>query len=122
MRYSNEIAEITAEDEGYWTGVFGILAGLADFATGIVLALLGAKLYSKNFIASLTRNKVLAIFLLLWAASFFFWGLYDITDWAKFAAESAEAALVTIAGLFELAAAAILAMLGWKTWAQKETT
>ena len=95
MRYPSDLSELSTGEDRYWIGLLGTLAGLADLATGVVLALLATKLWGTNLVASLTRNKLLAIFLILWAASFFFWGLYDITDWAEYAAESAEALVVT---------------------------
>ena len=126
MRYSNDALELTEDpyiDEEGFTGAItaiGILYGLADMGAGIVLALLGTKLWGKDMPLSSTKTKLLAVFLLFWAASFFFAGLYDILDWGPIAGEDAEAALVTIAGLMELAAAAVLAMLGLKAWGQKE--
>ncbi len=120
MRYSTELADLTSEDEGYWNYLLGIPAGLADLAAGVVLALLGTKLYNEKFVVSVARNKVIALFLILWAASFFFWGLYDIADWWEFASESAEAAIAAISGFFEVVAAILLAMLGLKIWGQKE--
>jgi hypothetical protein len=128
MRYGNDVLEVYEDpyiDEEGFTGaisVVGILYGLADMGAGIVLALLATKLWGKNLPVSSTKTKLLAVFLLFWAASFFFAGLYDILDWAPIATEYAEAALTTIAGLMELAAAAMLAMLGIKTWSQKEVT
>ncbi len=128
MRYSNDALELSEDpyvDEEGFTGaitIIGILYGLADMGAGIVLALLGTKLWGKEIHLSSSKTKLLALFLLFWAASFFFAGLYDIFDWGPIAGENAEAALVTIAGLMELAAATALAMLGMKTWGHKETT
>ena len=128
MRYSNDAFEATENpyvDEEGFTGaitIIGIFYGLADMGAGILLALLATKLWGKNLPISSTKTKLLAVFLMFWAASFFFAGLYDIFDWAPIAMEDAEAALVTIAGLMELAVAILLAMLGWKIWGHKENT
>jgi len=128
MRYSNDMFDVYENpyvDEEGFTGaitIIGVLYGLADMGVGILLALLATKLWGKNLPVSSTKTKLLAVFMMFWAASFFFAGLYDILDWAPVATESAEAVFVTIAGLMELAAASMLMLLGYKIWGQKEDT
>ena len=101
--------------------VLAIIARLMELLAGVVLALLALKLLKSDFLGTLTKANLLAYFLLLWAGSFFFWGLSDIAYYGPYVSRYAEDATALIAALFELAAGAVLALLGWKLLTTKKT-
>jgi hypothetical protein len=97
-----------------------IIAHLMDLLAGVVLALLVVKCLKSDFLGTLSKERLLVYFLLLWAGSFIFWGLADIAWDGPWALEYAEDAIGLIGGLFELAAGAVLALFGWKLFQSKE--
>jgi cytochrome c oxidase subunit IV len=72
-----------------------------------------------KFLPTLTKEKLLVYFLLLWAASFFLWAIYDLVD---FGPMSAQAAFSLLGALCDLAAGAVLALFSWKLLANKDQT
>lgn len=90
---------------------FATLNNLVELLAGVMLGMLGFKLLGIKFLATLTKEKLLAYFLLLWASSFFLWAIYDIVN---FGPMSAEAAFRLLGALCDLAAGAVLALFSWK--------
>ncbi len=91
-----------------------LLAGLFQVVAGLVLGLLGLRLMKINVLSNIPKETLVALFLLLWAGSFFFWGIDDLRGSIKWVGEYPEEVLGIIAGLFELAAGAVLALFGFK--------
>jgi hypothetical protein len=88
-----------------------VLADMIELVAGIMLGLLGFKMLGIKFLPTLTKENLLVFFLLLWAGSFFFWGLYDIIDFGPLTVESGFRLLGT---LCDVVAGAMLAIFGWK--------
>jgi hypothetical protein len=78
---------------------------------GVILGVLGFKLLGIKFLPTLTKEKLLAYFLLLWGASFFFLAIFDILS---FGWMSADVVLRSLGSLFQIAAGAVLARFGWE--------
>jgi len=91
-----------------------------ELAAGVVLALFAAKSLKSGFLGSLSKERLLMYFVLLWAGSFFFWAIHDISSFGPYALEYTEDAMGLIAALFDLVAGAVLAFLGWKLLKAKE--
>jgi hypothetical protein len=90
---------------------FGFFNNLIELFAGVVLALLGFKLLGMKFLPTLTKEKLLVYFLLLWAASFFLWAIYDFATFGPF---SADAVVGLLGTLCDLGAGAVLALFGLK--------
>ena len=99
-----------------WNG-FAFFNNLIELLVGVMLGMLGFKLLGVKFLPTLTKEKLLVYFLLLWAASFFFWAIYDIAD---FGPMSAEAIFRLLGALCDLVAGAVLALFGWKLLNNKD--
>ena len=52
----------------------------SELIGGALLMVLGVKLLNPNFLRAVKTERLIVYFLLLWAASFFFWGLWGIID------------------------------------------
>jgi hypothetical protein len=81
---------------------FAFFNNLIELFAGIMLGLLGFKLLGIKFLPTLTKEKLLVYFLLLWAASFFLWAIYDFATFGP------------LGTLCDLGAGAVLALLGLK--------
>jgi hypothetical protein len=90
---------------------FAFFNNLIELFAGIMLGLLGFKLLGIKFLPTLTKEKLLVYFLLLWAASFFLWAIYDFATFGPF---SADAIVGLLGTLCDLGAGAVLALLGLK--------
>ncbi len=101
--------------------VLAIIANLMDLLAGVVLALLAVKLLKSGFLGTLSKEKLVVYFLLLWAGSFFFWALSDFAYYGPYALRYGEDAMALVAAIFELAAGAVLALLGWRLLTNKKT-
>jgi hypothetical protein len=99
---------------------FYLIANLFDLAAGIMLGLFSLKLLKINFIGAISRERLLVFFLLLWAGSFFFWGIGDIIYYGPYAGRYLEDALGVIGGLLELGAGAVLGLFGLKLFGSKD--
>jgi hypothetical protein len=95
---------------------FAFVINLFELIAGIMLALLGFKLLGMKFLPMLTKEKLLVYFVLLWAASFFLWAIYDIANFGA----SAEGVIRLLGALCDLGAGAVLALFGWKLFSAKD--
>ena len=95
------------------TDVTWILVNIFDLAAGVFLMLFGIKLLSPDLLKEvLTIERTLVYFLLLWAGSFFFWGLDGLLSYSG---------IVFILGaLARFFAGIILALFGWKLLNEKD--
>jgi hypothetical protein len=96
---------------------FAIFNNLIELLAGVMLGMLGFKLLGIKFLPTLTKEKLLVYFLLLWAASFFFWAIFDIVDLGPI---TAETGFRLLGALCDLGAGAVLALFGWKLFSAKE--
>ena len=99
-----------------------LFTDLFDLGAGIILALLAFKLLIPNLMAGLKREALVSYFLLLWAGSFFFGGIADIAYDAQYGITSASDGIGILGILSELAAGAVLALVGWKLLTNKDQT
>lgn len=90
-----------------------LLGNIFDLGAGVFLMLFGIKLLITDFLEVIQTEKALVFFLVLWAGSFFFWGLDGLLSYSG---------LVFILGsLVEFFAGIILALFGWKLLNEKES-
>ena len=67
-----------------------------------------------NVLAAIKTEKLAIYFLLLWAGSFFFGGLYDIVDYGPWLFEYLNDWLAFLGGLASLFAGVALGLFSWK--------
>lgn len=99
------------------TGVLGfldLLFHLSELFAGALLMMVGIKLMNTNFLKAIRNERLLVYFLILWAASFFFLGLYDIIDFGPWIFEYLEDIIAFLSGLAALFAGVVLALFSWK--------
>ena len=95
------------------TDVTWILGNIFDLGAGVFLMIFGIKLLITNFLDVIQTEKALVYFLILWAGSFFFWGLDGLLSYSG---------LIFILGaLGSFVAGIILALFGWKLLNEKES-
>jgi hypothetical protein len=70
-----------------------------------------------KFLPTLTKEKLLAYFLLLWGASFFFLAIFDMLS---FGWMSADVVLRSLGSLFQIAAGAVFVLFGWNLLNNKD--
>jgi len=95
-------------------GVLDLLYHLSELFAGLLLMLVGIKLMMPNILAAIKTEKMAIYFLLLWAGSFFFGGLWDIVDSGPWLFEYWNEWLAVLGGLASLFAGVALALFCWK--------
>jgi hypothetical protein len=100
--------------------VVAILANLLELIAGILLVISGIKLMSTNFLAGINTEKTLVYFLILWAGSFIFWGIYDIFYYGPWVFRYLEDTLCFLGGLAAFFAGVVLGLFGWRLLAENE--
>ena len=102
---------------GFETDVLGIIDvffHLSELIAGALLVIFGVKLLNADFLKELKNEKLFIYFLLLWAASFFFWGLYNIIDFGPWIFEYLDDMIAFLSGLAALFAGVVLGLFSWK--------
>ena len=102
---------------GFHTDLLGIIDlffHLSELFAGLLLVIFGIKLLNINFIEGIKNDKLLIYFLLLWAASFFFVGLYVVIDHGPYIIEYGECFIAFLSGLTALFAGVTLGLFSWK--------
>jgi hypothetical protein len=94
--------------------VVDLLFHLSELFAGALLVLFGLKLMSPGLFKALKNERLLVYFLILWAASFFFMGLYDLVDFGPWIFQHAQDAIAFLSGLAALFAGIALALFSWK--------
>jgi hypothetical protein len=89
--------------------VLRILAYLMEFLAGIVLLIFGLRLMGVNLLSGMAVSRFFVYFLILWGASFVFWGLYDILDLSFLTSDP----LCYLGGLADFFAGILLVIFGW---------
>ena len=95
-------------------GIIDLFFHLSELFGGLLLVLLGVKILNSNFLTGIKNDQVLIYFLLLWAASFFFGGLYVVIDHGPYIIEYGECFIAFLAGLAALFAGITLGLFSWK--------
>ena len=102
---------------GFHTDLLGIIDlffHLSELFAGLLLILFGIKLLNTTFLEGIKNDQLLSYFLLLWAASFFFLGLYIIIDHGPHMIEYLECFVIFLSGLATLFAGVTLGLFSWK--------
>jgi len=108
---------------GFHTDLLGIIDlffHLSELFAGLLLVLFGIKLLNSNFLEGIRNDKLLIYFLFVWAASFFFLGLYIIADHGPHIIEYLECSIIFLAGLGALFAGVTLGLFSWKMLNEQE--
>ena len=95
-------------------GIIDLLFHLSELFAGLLLVILGIRLMNIKFVEGLKNDQLLIYFLLLWAATFFFGGLYVVIDHGPYIIEYWECLIAFLAGLASLFAGVTLGMFSWK--------
>jgi hypothetical protein len=95
-------------------GIIDLFFHLSELFAGLLLVILGIKLLNNKFIEGIKSDQLLIYFLLLWAASFFFGGLYIVIDHGPYIIEYWECLIAFLSGLATLGAGVTLGLFGWK--------
>jgi hypothetical protein len=101
-------------------GVLDILYHLSQLFAGALLVVFGLKLMNTNLLTTIKNERLLVYFLILWAASFFFIGLYNVIDFGSYIFNFDEDVIGFLGALADLFAGIVLALFGWKLLGEKE--
>ena len=117
--FLNEVYALTAWglDGFYWVGTSAVVDMFFHFSelfAGVILAILGVKLLSTGFLETLRNEKLLVYFLMLWAASFFFRGLWSFVYYGLDATFHPESTITLLGSLASLFAGVTMGLFGWK--------
>ena len=99
--------------------VLDLLFHLSELFAGALLMLFGVKLMAPSLLKTLKNERLLVYFLILWAASFFFMGLYDLVDFGPWILQYAQDAIAFLSGLAALFAGIALWLFSWKLLTEK---
>ena len=94
--------------------VVDLLFHLSELFAGALLVIVGVKLLNTDFLKGIKNERLLVYFLILWAASFFFLGLYDIIDFGPWIFEYLGDMIAFLSGLAALFAGVVLGLFSWK--------
>ena len=109
-----------------WGGVpsgIVILDGISHLSlllAGLILTLFGIKLSNTTFLEGIKNDKLLSYFLLVWAVSFLFLGLFLIADRGPYIFEDFEILLAFLAGLAAIFAGITLGLFSWNQLKEPE--
>lgn len=95
-------------------GFLNLLFHVSELFAGALLVMVGVKLMNTNFLEATKNEKMIVYFLLLWAASFFFGGLYNIIDHGPWIFEYGNCIIAVLSGLARLFAGVTLGLFSWK--------
>jgi hypothetical protein len=108
---------------GFHTDLLGIIDlffHLSELFAGLLLVIIGIKLMDIQFLSGVQKflegfknDQLLIYFLLLWAASFVFGGLYVVIDHGPYIIEYWECFIAFLAGLAMLFAGVTLGLFSW---------
>ena len=117
--FLNQVYALTAWgiDGFYWVGssaVVDLFFHFSELFAGVILVILGVKLLSTGFLETLKNERLLVYFLMLWAASFFFRGLWSFVYYGLDATFYPESAIRLLGDLASLFAGAVLGFFSWK--------
>jgi hypothetical protein len=124
--FLNEVYALTAWglDGFYWVGtsvVVDMFFHFSELFAGVILAIFGVKLLSTGFLETLRNERLLVYFLMLWAASFFFRGLWSFVYYGLDATFYPESAIALLGGLASLFAGVAMGLFGWRMLSAHES-
>lgn len=94
-------------------GIIDLFFHLSELLAGLLLVMLGIRLMNIKFLEAIKNEQMLIYFLLLWAATFFFGGLYAVIDHGPYIIEYGECLIAFLSGLAALGAGATLGLFSW---------
>jgi hypothetical protein len=94
--------------------VVDLLFHFSELFAGLLLIVFGLKLMNTNLLKAIKNERLLTYFLILWAASFFFWGLWYIIDFGPAIFENIENPIAFLGALAKLFAGAVLGLFSVK--------
>jgi hypothetical protein len=100
--------------------VIDLLFHLSELFAGALLIIFGIKLININFLKAIKNERLFIYFLILWAASFFFCGLYDIIDYGPWIFEYLEDFIALLGALADFLAGVVLGLFSWKLLSETE--
>ena len=93
--------------------VVDLLYHLSELFAGALLVVIGLKLMNPNLLTAVKNERLLVYFLILWAASFFFIGLYNIIDFGQWIFEDLYS-IAFLGALADFFAGVVLGLFSWK--------
>lgn len=94
-------------------GIIDLFFHLSELFAGLLLVIFGIKLLNTTFLEGIKNDRLLIYFLLLWAASLFFVGLYVVIDHGQHIVEYPECIIAFLSGLAALFAGITLGIFSW---------
>ena len=94
--------------------VVDLLFHFSELFAGLILLIFGLKLMNTNILKAIKNEILLTYFLILWAASFFFNGLWYIIDFGPAIFENIQNPIAFLAALAMLATGAALGLFSLK--------
>jgi hypothetical protein len=104
-------------DGFYWVGTSAFVDVFFHFSelfAGIILAILGLKLLRPGFLETLRNENLLVYFLMLWAASFFFRGIWSFVYYGLDVTFYPESTIALLSNLASLIAGVAMGLFSWK--------
>jgi len=111
-------------DGFYWVGTSAgvdLFFHLSELFAGVILVILGVKLLNTSLLETLRNERLLVYFLMLWAASFFFRGLWSFVYYGLDATFYPEVTIALLGGLASLFAGVAMGLFGWKMLSEHES-
>ena len=100
--------------------VVDLLFHFSELFAGLLLLIFGIKLMNTNILSTVKNERLLIYFVILWAASFFFWGLWYMIDFAPAIFENLQNPIAFIGALVKLCAGAVLGLFSWSMLTESE--
>ena len=100
--------------------VVDLLFHFSELFAGALLVMVGVKLLNTDFLKGIKNEKLLVYFLILWAASFFFWGLWYLLDLGPDIFIHLENGIGLLGALAALFAGVVLGLFSWKLLSETE--
>jgi hypothetical protein len=97
-----------------------LLFHLSELFAGVLLMIFGIKLLNINLLKAMRNERLLVYFLILWAVSFVFLGLYNIVDFGPWIFEYLQDTIAFLSGLAALFAGVVLGLFSWKLLSETE--
>ncbi len=124
--FLSEVYALTAWglDGFYWVGTSAgvdLFFHFSELFAGVILVILGVKLLNTGLLETLRNERLLVYFLMLWAASFFFRGLWSFVYYGLDATFYPEVTIALLGGLASLFAGVAMGLFGWKMLSEHES-
>ena len=124
--FLSEVYALTAWglDGFYWVGTSAgvdLFFHFSELFAGVILVILGVKLLNTGLLETFRNERLLVYFLMLWAASFFFRGLWSFVYYGLDATFYPEVTIALLGGLASLFAGVAMGLFGWKMLSEHES-